>query len=142
MEGMSVVVVNKGSWLKRYVGLRVFGLFIFLLGFMVYSFFVFASYIEVASHHYSSGIALALSHFKYSILFPGALPLLVAARFLVLFKSPSEFIRGVFTILPLAVFLHYIVAAVAAHESGLSYVFFQLVEFVFVGVVLFMFSRE
>lgn len=137
-----MVVLNKVHWFKVDIGLRLWGIFIWLLGLIIYSWFVFAFYLEFARKEFENTFSSSIYLLKYLLFAPGFIPLVIGAFFLIFFRRPQHFFVGAFVILPIFIVLHYVVSVFEAHDDGWRYLCFQLFEIACAVVVIIKFSRK
>lgn len=124
-----MAAINNISWFREHLFLRIYGIIFWLFGLAIYLMFVTFGWLG------SREIIKALSFpgyigilIKDILLFPGLIPLIVGGFFLVFFRRSQDFFIGLLVILPIFIVLHYIVAAVSAHDNGWQYLGFQLFE--------------
>jgi hypothetical protein len=139
---INVAALSNFGWVREYIALRIFGLIIFCAGLLLYGLMAWIFYIEVTRINYTGWPEFVLSFLQYAVFAPGLVPLIIGLRFLLLFRSPNEFAKGIVIFIPLFIVVHYIVAAVSAHDSGWPYIGFQLVEILLAGVVLFKYKKR
>lgn len=99
---------------------RCLGALFFLFGLLVFSFlaFLFTDSNEL------------MWIIRHTLLLAGAVPLVVAFFLLICFKRPFHLFLAITGILPLFIFLHFIVSVYNSHPTDSAYYPLQIIEFI------------
>lgn len=137
-----MAAINKTPWFKEHLLLRIFGITFWLFGLAIYLSFFVLGWIDISHHKHLKNFSFVSFFIKEILLFPGLVPLIIGGFFLVFFRRSEDFFLGAFLILPSFIVLHYVVAAVSAHNDGWQYLCFQLFEIACAVVVIIKFKRK
>lgn len=136
-----MAAINKPNWFREHFLLRLYGIIFWLFGFAIFSMFSVFGWMEFTERNYSNFKAVYF-FLKNVLLFPGLVPLLIGGVFLIFFRKSRDFFLGAFVVLPAFIVLHYVVAAVAAHDDSWRYFGFQLFEIACAFAVIMKFKRK
>lgn len=101
---------------------RCLGALFFLFGLLIFS--VFAFFFTHPNEH------TWWEHIRFTLLLSGAVPLVVAFFLLICFKRPFHLFLAITGILPLFIFLHFIVSVYNGHRADSAYYPLQIIEFI------------
>lgn len=136
-----MAAINNFNWFREHLLLRIYGIIFWLFGLAIFLMLSIFGWMEFTERNYPNFKAVYF-FLKHVLLFSGLIPLLIGGFFLIFFRESKDFFLGAFVVLPTFIVLHYIVAAVAAHDDSWRYLCFQLFEIACAVAVIIRFKRK